>query len=109
MWRMPRSGRPKPGLPGKPSHLSTDLYLSIRETVERICARLGVKFEDAVEIVGDRPGKDAAYLLDSTKARTNLGWGPKIGLDEGIEETVKWVAENFEELKKQPLDYIHKP
>src|SRR6185503_11302752 len=60
--------------PGEAYHFSTDLYLSIREVVERICNRLGVNFNEVVEVVGDRPGKDAAYLLDSAKARTTLGW-----------------------------------
>ena len=94
---------------GQSYHLSTDLYLSIREVVEKICQKLGVRFEDAVEIVGDRPGKDAAYLLDSTKARQTLGWKPMIDLDQGIDETIRWVTDNLEELKKQPSDYIHKP
>jgi len=94
---------------GQAFHLSTDLYLPIREVVEKICHKLGVKFADAVEIVGDRPGKDAAYLLDSTKARQTLGWQPGIDLDQGIDETIRWVADNLEDLKKQPSDYIHKP
>lgn len=94
---------------GETYHFSTDLYVSIRELVERICARLGVKFEDVVEVVGDRPGKDAAYLLDSTKARTTLGWKDVVSLDQGIDETIAWISSNFEELKKQPADYIHKP
>ena len=75
----------------------------------RICTRSGVKFEDVVEAVGDRPGKDAAYLLDSTKARTTLGWKDAISLDQGIDETIAWISDNLEELKKQPADYIHKP
>jgi dTDP-glucose 4,6-dehydratase len=94
---------------GETYHLSTDLYLSIRELVERICARLGVPFASGVEIVGDRPGKDAAYILDSTKLRDTLGWQDTISLDQGIDETITWVNAHFEELKKQPHDYIHKP
>lgn len=97
------------GPSGQSFHLSTDLYLSIREVVERICHKLGVPFGDAVEIVGDRPGKDAAYLLDSTKARQSLDWQPRIDLDQGIDETIRWVTDNLEDLKKQPADYIHKP
>jgi len=97
------------GTSGETYHLSTDLYLSIRELVEKICQRLGAKFEDSVEIVGDRPGKDAAYLLDSTKARQTLGWMPKISLDEGIDETIRWIDNHLAELKNQPADYIHKP
>jgi dTDP-glucose 4,6-dehydratase len=95
--------------PGETYHFSTDLYLSIRELVERVCTRMGVKFADVVEVVGDRPGKDAAYLLDSTKARTTLGWQDAVSLDQGIDETIAWISREFEELKKQPADYIHKP
>ena len=57
-----------------------------------------------------RPGKDAAYLLDSTKARQTLGWKPMIDFGtQGIDDTIRWVTENLEELKKQPSDYIRKP
>jgi dTDP-glucose 4,6-dehydratase len=97
------------GVPGETYHLSTDLYISIRELVERICARMGVKFSEVVEVVGDRPGKDAAYLLDSTKARTTLGWKDVVSLDQGIDETITWINRDLEELKQQPIDYIHKP
>jgi len=103
-WRVARQAPP-----GETYHFSTDLYVSIRELVERICARLGVKFEEVVEVVGDRPGKDAAYLLDCTKARTTLGWKDVVSLDQGIDETIAWITNNFEELKRQPFDYIHKP
>ena len=70
---------------------------------------MGVNFSDVVEVVGDRPGKDAAYLLDSTKARTTLGWKDSVSLDQGIDETIAWINRDLEELKKQPVDYIHKP
>jgi len=95
--------------PGETYHLSTDLYVSIRELVEKICQRMGVDFSKVVEVVEDRPGKDAAYLLDSTKARTTLGWKDQITLDAGIDETIQWINQHFNELKQQPSDYIHKP
>jgi len=62
-----------------------------------------------VEIVGERQGKDSAYLLDSTKAKETLGWKDLISLEQGIDETIAWVKDNLDELKKQPFDYIHKP
>jgi dTDP-glucose 4,6-dehydratase len=61
-----------------------------------------------VEIVDERPGKDAAYLLDSTKLRQELGWKDCVGLEDGIRETIYWISDNLEELSHQPLDYIHK-
>ena len=95
--------------PGEAYHFSTDLYLAIREVVERICKKMNVNFDEVVEVVGDRPGKDAAYLLDSTKARTKLEWKDTISLDQGITETIAWVEQNLAELKTQPCDYLHKP
>lgn len=97
------------GKPGETYHLSTDLYLSIRAVVEKICSRMGVEFSDAVEIVDDRPGKDAAYLLDSTRARRDLGWTDRVSLDEGIDECIEWMNRDIEEILRQPRDYVHKP
>jgi len=94
--------------PGETYHLSTDRYVSIRELVEMICRQLGADFERVVEVVGDRPGKDAAYLLDSSKARQALDWKDKISLEEGVEDVIRWVSDNLTELQKQPFNYIHK-
>lgn len=96
------------GTSGETYHLSTAEYVSIRELVERICRKMNVLFDEVVEVVGDRPGKDAAYLLDSGKAQSELGWKDTVSLDEGIDETIGWVRENLPELKAAPHDYIHK-
>ncbi len=90
-------------------HLSTQRNISIRSLVEMIAERMGASFADHVEIVGERLGKDAAYLLDSAKARETLGWRDHIGLEQGIDETIAWVRENLDVLASLPMDYIHKP
>jgi dTDP-glucose 4,6-dehydratase len=97
------------GRPGEVYHLSTRVTHSIREVVETICRKMGVPFEKAVEVAGDRPGKDAAYLLDSTKARRELGWEDSETFESGVDETIDWVRRNFDVLRQQPLEYIHKP
>jgi dTDP-glucose 4,6-dehydratase len=102
-----RAARQSP--PGEAWHFSTGLSLSIRDLVERICRRLGADFSRVAQIVGDRPGKDAAYLLDSTRARTLLGWQDRVTLDQGLDETIAWVENNLAELRRQPCDYLHKP
>ncbi|MFA5160395.1 MAG: GDP-mannose 4,6-dehydratase [Candidatus Omnitrophota bacterium] len=94
---------------GEIYHFSTTRNISVRQVVELITARLGVKFDEAVEIVDERPGKDAAYLLDSTKAKTTLCWEDKISLEQGIDETIAWAKSNLETIKKQPANYAHKP
>jgi dTDP-glucose 4,6-dehydratase len=98
----------QPGV-GQCYHLSTKTHISIRDLVEKICTRLGVNLRDVAEITEDRPGKDAAYLLDSAKAKKELGWEPEISLEQGIEETIGWIETCLDELKHQPADYQHKP
>lgn len=94
---------------GEIYHLSTTRNISIRDVVELIASRLRVSFDDHVEIVNERPGKDSAYLLDSAKARNTLGWQDYVSLEEGIDDTIAWVKDNFDSLLRQPFDYIHKP
>ena len=94
---------------GETYHLSTPRNISIRELVETTCRIMGADFQSVVEVTDDRPGKDAAYLLDSAKARGRLGWADAVTLEAGIAETIRWVDEHFEEIKRQPIDYIHKP
>jgi dTDP-glucose 4,6-dehydratase len=94
---------------GETYHISTNEVVTIRELVERICRKLGARFEDSVEFVGERLGKDAAYMLDSTKLRTTLGWRDTVSLDAGLDECIAWVKENLDDLRLQPFDYIHKP
>jgi dTDP-glucose 4,6-dehydratase len=102
-WRIMLNGRN-----GDTYHISTNEVVSIRELVERICIKLNVRVEDYVEVVGERMGKDSAYHLDSTKLRTELGWQDHVSLDQGLDETIAWVRTNFEALKAQPYDYMHK-
>lgn len=95
--------------PGEIFHFSTCRNISIRSLVELIAKQMCVSFEDYVEVVDERPGKDSAYLLDSAKSKETLGWNDQISLEQGIEETIAWVRDSLDELKKQPFDYIHKP
>ena len=97
------------GALGETYHISTDEIVSIRELVERICKKLDVDFDSCVEVVGERLGKDAAYMLDSSKLRQRLGWKDEMSLDKGLDDCIEWVKSNLEDLKSQPWDYVHKP
>jgi dTDP-glucose 4,6-dehydratase len=94
---------------GEIFHISTNETYSIRDLVELICDTMNVRFENVAEVGEDRLGKDAAYLLDSTKLRDTLNWKDFIPLKKGIKEVIDWVENNFEVLKSQPHEYIHKP
>ncbi|MEY4126409.1 MAG: dTDP-glucose 4,6-dehydratase [Bacteroidota bacterium] len=96
------------GQNGETYHISTEEVISIRDLVEHICFKLNVKFENHVEYIGERAGKDAAYHLDSSKLRTELGWKDSINLDKGLDECIVWVKNNLEILKALPFNYQHK-
>jgi len=96
------------GTPGEVYHLSTDRFISIRDLVAMIAQKTGSSFEKLAEVVEDRPGKDAAYLLDASKIKRELGWSPRIGLEEGVESVIQWVDKNLAVLKTLPDHYIHK-
>jgi dTDP-glucose 4,6-dehydratase len=69
---------------------------------------MGKSFEQCTEIVGERPGQDAAYVIDSARARARFAWAPKITLDQGLTEVIDWVNANWEEIASLPLIYEHK-
>lgn len=102
--RIARGGRP-----GECYHISGYELVSIRDLVQLILTRLGRPFEECVEIGPDRPGKDSAYMLDSVKLRTELGWRDRIPLAEGVDEVIAWTERFRDDLPSLPMAYEHKP
>ncbi len=47
-----------------------------------------------VEHADWRPGDQRVFYADYSKAKGELGWEPKIDLEEGIESLFRWVSEN---------------
>jgi dTDP-glucose 4,6-dehydratase len=70
---------------------------------------MGKDFDKSVRNVSERLGQDKAYIIDSTRAREELGWTTDISLEEGVQGVVKWVEEYWDEIQAQPLEYVHKP
>ena len=89
-------------------HLSPDQVIAVRDVVETICKEMGVDFTKSTKPVAERLGQDKAYTIDSSKARTELKWAPQISLNEGIQQTVSWIQQSFDEIVHQPLGYVHK-
>ena len=95
------------GRPGRMYHLSPDQGYAVRDIVGRICQLMHRDFVAATETVGERLGQDAAYVIDSSRAREELGWRPEIEIDAGLREVVEWVDVNWQEISGQPLEYRH--
>lgn len=49
---------------------------------------------NAIEFVEDRPGHDFRYHINYDKINKELGWSPTYTLEQGLEETIKWIKEN---------------
>lgn len=90
-------------------HLSPDKGIAIRDILKVICDKMGVPFKRGTKAVAERLGQDAAYVIDSSKARKEFGWRPEIAIDEGISEVIRWVEDNWNEIQNEPLEYVHKP
>jgi dTDP-glucose 4,6-dehydratase len=97
------------GQVGETYHISTDRLVSIRALVELILSGLNIEFAKAVDVAPERPGRDFAYRLDSSKLRSELGWSDRISLEQGIEQTVAWAVRFKDELARLPWDYEHRP
>ena len=97
------------GKNGSIYHLSPDKGISVRDVVRLICDKMRVPFKQATKTVDERLGQDMAYVIDSAKARSEFGWKPTISIEEGLGEVVNWIDNNWDEIKKEPLEFIYRP
>lgn len=95
------------GRPGELYHLSTRHGVAVRDVVDRLCRLQDVDFAAATIPVADRQGQDRAYVIDSAKARAELGWSDKIDLATGLLQVQSWIESFWGEIQQQPLQYIH--
>ncbi len=82
--------------------------ISIKNLVKLICEMTGKDFESSAEMIEENFGQDAQYSLDLSKAGRELHWKPKVKFPEGIQEMIHWINQNWEEIQKHPLEYVHK-
>jgi CDP-paratose 2-epimerase len=47
-----------------------------------------------------RPGDQKVYVSDPRKIQTELGWMPKVGVEEGIRQLFEWVSTNRPAIEK---------
>ncbi|MFD5342785.1 dTDP-glucose 4,6-dehydratase, partial [Streptomyces anulatus] len=81
------------GIAGGIYHVGGGHELTNIELAEQLLALCGAD-RSMIRQVADRKGHDLRYSLDGSKARTELGFTPRVGFDEGLAATVDWYREN---------------
>jgi len=75
---------------GGPAH-TMSIWEEFRPLLERLVGRsIPVSYADW------RPGDQRIYVSDIRKAEEELGWRPRVGVEEGVERLYEWVAANRE-------------
>ena len=80
------------GKPGEVYNVGADQKRSNLELTRLILGLMGMG-EDRIAWVPDRPGHDFRYSVDWSKVR-ELGWEPRVNLEEGLRRTLEWYREN---------------
>lgn len=87
--------------PGETYNIGGGNEVSVLEIIESISDLLD-KFipgdeprSRMIQHVPDRTGQDRRYAMNSEKIRREFGWWPKIELDDGLSQTVRWYLEKW--------------
>lgn len=92
---------------GQSFHISTKKFVTIKFLVNKIQNILKIK-KNLIINVKERDGKDLKYLLDSSKVMKRYPEIKYTSLEKGLKDTINWVSQNLDYLKKQSLNYKHK-
>jgi dTDP-glucose 4,6-dehydratase len=92
-----RSGRP-----GETYNIGGGNQPTNLEVVRQLCAVLDdlapatgpVPHDSLITFVADRPGHDRRYAMDIRKIEAELGWRPRVILEDGLRKTAAWYVEN---------------
>tara|TARA_B100000029_G_scaffold490420_1_gene549433 strand:- start:192 stop:1184 length:993 start_codon:yes stop_codon:yes gene_type:complete len=93
---------------GDTYHISTEKIITIKNLVKKISNITKKNFSDLVLVTKDRIGKDDSYHLNTKKIKKELKWRSKTDLKTGLSKTLFWVDKNFNTLKKEKMEYVHK-
>lgn len=88
-------------------HLSPEKGMPVSQVVKLICRKMGVDYKKATKVIAERPGQDKAYVIDSGKARKELGWNPVVSFNAGVDGVISWIENNWQIIRILPHEYKH--
>jgi nucleoside-diphosphate-sugar epimerase len=76
-----------------PYNFSTGEELTVTSVIQTICKLMDkpVHYNTLNQVKGQIPNQ----VLDSSKARVELGWQPEYSLESGLVKTIAWYRENL--------------
>lgn len=86
-----------PDADGKTYHIGSGKEISIGQLADRIISLTNRKVQVVFDPSRIRPTASEVNRLicDAGRAKTDLGWEPRVSLDEGLARTIDWVGRNL--------------
>ena len=96
------------GVIGTEINLGTNSEISIGDLITLISKTMNIPIKINLDEKRIRPANSEVerLLSDNRKALSTMKWKPTIGLEEGINKTVKWMQENKNIYRRAAADYI---
>jgi len=85
----------RPELRGRAWNAGCGSPVPVREVVDRLVSVSGLDLEPDVQGAGTPHGEIDRQYLDSTVIEQELGWRPKVSLDEGLRATWEWYRDRL--------------
>lgn len=79
-----------PSASGEVINIGSGVPVSIRDMIETVTRLVG-QGEPRFGEIAYRPGENMKLYADISKARSILGWEPKISLETGLVKTIQWI------------------
>ncbi len=76
-----------------PYNFSMGEEITVRRMIETICRLMDCQVHPTT--LNEPHGMIAYQVLDSSKARAELGWEPRYSLEQGLEKTIEWYRERL--------------
>jgi len=89
------------GIDAKTVHIGSGVEISISDLAQRIIRLIGRDVPVRSDDARVRPERSEVERLvaDTSRAQAELGWRPRVSLDEGLRRTIDWVREQHHRLR----------
>lgn len=79
--------------------IATEICTILDRVKADIKTHAGLKsFKELITFTEDRLGHDRRYAVDDTKLRANLGWSPAVPFDTGLQKTIEWYIQQWQQV-----------